>query len=118
MTDKEPDALPPSLELQPNPSLGILRFFVWLTPSGISVACLFLGAWTETKATGAGILALVLGILGWLACAWFDSKLALPCRRRQRSLKAHIFLFINLQVAIVPAVLFASFCAICVTNPW
>ena len=107
------------IELPPNPALGILRFFVWLAPTGIIVLCLFLSELSFFQLHFGGSSLSTLGIGMFLSCAWFDSKLALSCRLGKRSRSSHMAIYMITQVLfVVPALLFAIVYAICAGNPW
>lgn len=106
------------IDLQPNPALGWLRFFVWLTPTGIVVLCLFLSGSNLLSLPFGDTLISILGIGMFLSCAWFDSKLALVCRNGSRRTGHHILQFSLTQILVITAVLFAIVFAICATGSW
>ncbi|MFC7338157.1 hypothetical protein ACFQY0_13265 [Haloferula chungangensis] len=110
---EEPD-IGQAIELQPNPALGILRFLLWLAPTGILVLCLFLSAsGLVNYYIGRSFLS-VLGIGLFCFCAWFDSQIALPCRIGKRSSGTHLAIYMLTQIVlVVPALLFAIAYAIC-----
>lgn len=121
MSEQEPSAPPPSppLELQSNPGIGILRFFLWLMPAGITVGSLFLFSWLDSFHRGLGRLAIPLGITLAILCAWFDARLSHHCRSGRRSIGVHMQIFLLIEgLFIVPAILIATVYAICAANPW
>ena len=120
MTD-EPEIPPqPPIALQPNPGTGILRFFLWLAPAGIAVACVLLAGWLQSTPIGPNLgteFSFMLGAGGLLACGWFDSRFTIHCRMGRRSTAVHMLLFSLIEIfAVIPAVLFASLFAICMVG--
>ena len=109
-------------EPKPNPGIGVLRFFVWLMPTAIVVGSLALNTWFASKLPASPIwsnLTILIAVAGSLLCAWFDSKLALPCRLGKRHYGSHMTIFMLTQILfVVPALLFAIVYAICVSAPW
>jgi len=117
--EKQPE---PPIELQPNPAVGILRFFIYLMPTAIVVGCLMLDSWLRHNAKlGIDLSSIIvpLGAAGIIGCGWFDSMLALNCRLGKRSRVTHVFVFTLTEVILViPALLFAILYAICLSSPW